>query len=65
MVQSHSVRIVSGVAFVLSRGFTALERTPDTARARRLQVFSGAGFLVYGLGMTFASFDWFMSLEPD
>jgi hypothetical protein len=53
------------VAVVLSRGWIALEREPDTARARRLQVFSGPGFLLYGLGMTFAAIDWLMSLEPD
>ena len=33
--------------------------------ARRLQVFSGPGIAVYGLGMTFAAIDWLMSLEPD
>jgi hypothetical protein len=53
------------VAIALSRLATALERHPDPLRARRLQVISGPGFLVYGLGMTFASFDWLMSLEPD
>jgi hypothetical protein len=53
------------VATVLARGWAALERRPDPVQARRLQVFSGPGFLVYGLGMTFAAIDWLMSLEPD
>ncbi len=52
-------------AVVLTRGWDALERRPDPVRARRLQVFSGPGFLLYGLGMTFAAVDWLMSLEPD
>jgi hypothetical protein len=53
------------VAVVLSRGFAALEERPDPVRARRLQVFSGPGFILYGLGMTFAAIDWLMSLEPE
>ena len=29
-----------------------------------MQMLSGGGLLVYGLTITFASFDWLMSLEP-
>ena len=29
-----------------------------------MQLLSAGGLLVYGLTMTFASFDWLMSLEP-
>jgi hypothetical protein len=31
---------------------------------RRLQVLSGPGLVLYGLTVTFAAFDWVMSLEP-
>jgi hypothetical protein len=31
---------------------------------RRLQVLSGPGLLLYGLAVTFAAFDWGMSLDP-
>ena len=31
---------------------------------RRMQVLSGGGLLAYGLTITFASFDWVMSLDP-
>ena len=36
--------------------------TPDLSR--RLQGFSGAGTLIFVLTITFASFDWLMSLDP-
>jgi hypothetical protein len=53
------------VALVLSRRAAALEARPDPRLARRLQLFSGLGFVIYGLVMTFAAIDWMMSLEPD
>ena len=40
------------------------DETGDTALPRRFQRFSGPGLVVYGLTITFASFDWAMSLEP-
>jgi hypothetical protein len=55
----------SVVALVLSRGAAIVENHADAAAARRLKMYSGPGFVVYGLGMTFASIDWLMSLEPD
>jgi hypothetical protein len=55
----------SFIAIGLSRLALAAERRPEPAVGRRLQVFSGPAFLVYALGMTFASIDWLMSLEPD
>jgi hypothetical protein len=36
----------------------------DPRIARRMQVLSAAGLVGYGLTITFASFDWLMSLEP-
>jgi hypothetical protein len=52
------------VAFLLVRGSHNLERSYDPARARRVQLLSGPGLIVYGLGITFAAVDWVMSLEP-
>jgi hypothetical protein len=36
----------------------------DLGATRRMQVFSGAGILLYGLTVTFASVDWVMSINP-
>jgi hypothetical protein len=40
------------------------DRTGDPRIARRMQTLSGGGLVAYGLTITFASFDWLMSLEP-
>jgi hypothetical protein len=52
------------VAFLLNRWSHAQEAGPDPELARRSQALSGPGLLVYGLGVTFASIDWVMSLDP-
>src|SRR5205823_1398001 len=41
------------------------DRTGDRLLSRRMQRLSAAGLVAYGLTITFASFDWLMSLEPD
>ena len=40
------------------------DRTPDPRIARRMQKLSGGGLLAYAITVTFASFDWLMSLDP-
>ena len=40
------------------------DRTGDLRISRRMQVLSGGGLVAYGVTITFASFDWLMSLEP-
>jgi len=40
------------------------DRNPDPRIARRMQNLSAGGLLAYGLTITFAAFDWLMSLEP-
>jgi hypothetical protein len=40
------------------------DETGDPRLARRMQRLSAAGLVAYGLTITFASFDWLMSLEP-
>jgi hypothetical protein len=40
------------------------DETADPRLARRMQVLSAAGLVAYGVTITFASFDWLMSLDP-
>ncbi|MEX1024852.1 MAG: hypothetical protein WD226_07205 [Planctomycetota bacterium] len=53
-----------GLARVLSRAAREFELHPDLATQQRLRKLSAAGLLVYVLSMSFAAFDWGMSLEP-
>jgi hypothetical protein len=52
------------VSFLLNKWGLEQDQTGDPRYARRMQMLSGGGLLVYGLCITFASFDWLMSLEP-
>jgi hypothetical protein len=40
------------------------DRTGDPALIVRMRKLSGAGIVLFGLAVTFAAFDWLMSLEP-
>src|SRR5215470_17821171 len=51
-------------AYRLNRMSARQDETSDTALPRWFQRFSGPGLVVYGFTITFASFDWAMSLEP-
>jgi hypothetical protein len=51
-------------AYRLNKMSARQDETGDIALPRRFQRFSGPGLVVYGLTITFASFDWAMSLEP-
>ena len=53
-----------GIAYFLNRWSAEQDRTADPSFARRLQLLSGPGLLLYGLTVTFAFVDWVMSLEP-
>ncbi len=53
------------VSYTLNRLSLRQDRTGDPAIARRMQRVSAAGLVLYGLTITFASFDWLMSLAPD
>jgi len=57
--------IWNGVSFVLNRLSREQDRTGDPRIARRMQRVSAGGLVAYGLTITFASFDWLMSLAPD
>jgi hypothetical protein len=54
----------NAVSYLLNRWGLEQDRTGDPRYARRMQMLSGGGLLAYGLCITFASFDWMMSLEP-
>ena len=53
------------IAYFLNAWSLEQDRTGDPRIARRMQKLSAGGLVVYGLTITFASFDWLMSLEPD
>ena len=54
----------NGIAYLLNTWSLRQDETADISLARRMQMLSAGGLLVYGLTITFASFDWVMSLEP-
>jgi hypothetical protein len=54
----------NGLAYYLNAWSLEQDRTGDPSLSRRMQQLSGGGLVLYGLTMTFASFDWLMSLEP-
>ena len=51
-------------AMALSKGSKAYDQNPSSRIQGRLQMLSGAGLVMYGLTVSFASIDWAMSLEP-
>ena len=53
-----------GFSYYLNRWSLEQDRGASPAIARRLQLLSAGGLVVYGLTVTFASIDWVMSLEP-
>lgn len=53
-----------GLALLLNRWSWQQDRTSDPGLPRRLRLLSAPGLIVYVLTVTFASFDWSMSLEP-
>lgn len=52
------------LASLLSRWSKQFDATGDPALRRRMGALSGPGVLLYGLTVTFAAFDWLMSLDP-
>jgi len=54
----------NAVSYLLNKWGLEQDQAGDPSYARRMQMLSGGGLLVYGLFITFASFDWLMSLEP-
>jgi len=54
----------NAIAHFLNAWSLQQDRSADPRIARKMQHLSAGGLLVYGLTVTFASFDWLMSLEP-
>ena len=54
----------NGISYFLNAWSLEQDRTGDPRLSRRMQLLSAAGLLGYGLTITFASFDWLMSLDP-
>jgi len=54
----------NGLSYFLNAWSLEQDRTGDSRLARRMQLISAGGLVAYGLTITFASFDWLMSLEP-
>jgi len=53
-----------GVAHFLNKWSLEQDQLINPGRERRFRLLSGPGLVLYGLGVTFASIDWVMSLEP-
>jgi hypothetical protein len=56
--------IWNAISHVLNRWGLEQDRTADPRIARKMQRLSGAGLVAYGITVTFAAFDWLMSLDP-
>ena len=54
----------NALSYFLNAWSLEQDRTANPRFARRMQMLSGGGLLAYGFTITFASFDWLMSLEP-
>jgi hypothetical protein len=54
----------NGLIYFLNAWSLEQDETGDPRLARRMQFLSAGGLLAYGITITFASFDWLMSLEP-
>src|SRR5215472_388348 len=54
----------NALSVVLNRWSLRQDETGDPRIARRMQVGSAGGLVAYGITITFASFDWLMSLDP-
>ena len=55
--------IILVIAFLVHRSEASLARAPSAEGRRRARIVSGAALPVLAMAMTFASFDWLMSME--
>jgi hypothetical protein len=53
------------LAFLLNRWSLAHDRTADRLLLKRMRVLAGPGMVLFVFTVTFASIDWFMSLDPE
>ena len=54
----------NGLSYFLNTWSLEQDRTGDPRLSRRMQMISGGGLVAYGITITFASFDWLMSIDP-
>jgi hypothetical protein len=54
-----------GLTFFLNRWSLEQDRTADRQYKKRMQLLSGPGMVLVIFTVTFASIDWFMSLDPE
>ena len=54
----------NALSYTLNALSLAQDRSGDPRIARKMQLVSAGGLVVYGITITFASFDWLMSIEP-
>jgi hypothetical protein len=55
----------SALAFFLNRWSLAQDRTADNRYTKNMRLLSGPGMVLLIFTVTFASVDWYMSLEPE
>src|SRR5215467_1781178 len=55
----------STLAYFLNRWSLAQDRTGDVRYTKNMRVLSGPGMVILIFSVTFASIDWYMSLEPE
>jgi len=53
------------LAFFLNKWSLAQDRTADNVYTKKMRLLSGPGMVVLIFSVTFASVDWYMSLEPE
>jgi hypothetical protein len=53
-----------GLAFLLTTWSRRQDKTADPLLTAKMERLSAPGLILYGLTITFASFDWVMSLQP-
>lgn len=52
------------LAFLLNKWSLEQDQSGDPTIAKRMERLSGGGLLLFGLTVTYAAFDWLMSLDP-
>ena len=57
--------VIFALMFFLNRWSLAQDRTADNRYTKNMRVLSGPGMLLLIFTVTFASVDWYMSLEPE
>ena len=57
--------VLGTLAYLLNKWSLAQDRTADNSYTKKMRVLSGPGMVLLIFTVTFASIDWYMSLEPE